>query len=387
MADEWQEECAGRIAIIGCTTKKVREEMIEGESGILATQKPWNPCRLVRDAIEWKNGTVAYKYSAETKEGMRGPNVGFTWCDEMAHWAYPEEQFNIGVEMSLRIGTHPACLITTTPRPLPFLMKLAKDPSTRVVKGHTTDNMMNLAPSFIASVMRRFDGTTLALQELSGEFLEGNEHALWRQEWIKRLQIHRMPGLFRTVVSVDPAGSAGKRSDETGIVVACIDDDDRSYVLADNSGRYSSSDWAKKAIESARFHGADTIVGERNFGGDMVMTVIRQHPDWPFAQDEGIGLKEVVATKSKGHRAAPIAAMYQQGRVYHVGESNQFAELEYQMLNYDPNLPRGRQSSPDRMDALVHAMAELHPDREGLVGVSAYDDATTAEFMEMLDSL
>lgn len=380
MADKWAEECGGRMAIIGCTAKKVREEMIEGESGILATQKPWNPCRVYKDALEWKNGVVAYKYSAETREGMRGPNVGFTWCDELAHWADPEEQFNIGVEMSLRIGTHPSCIITTTPKPLPFLIRLAKDPGVRVVKGHTTDNRMNLAPSFIASIMRRFDGTELALQELAGEFLEINERALWRPTWIKRIQTHQMPGVVRTVVAVDPAGSANKKSNETGIIVCALDDLDRSYVLADGSGKHSPHEWAGKAIELALFHGADSIIGERNFGGDMVRSTIQQHPNWQAALDNGVDLKEVTASKSKGHRATPVAAMYQQSRVFHVGDSDQFSELEYQMLNFDPLLPRSRQSSPDRMDALVHGMTELHPDREGLAPYSGQTDEQVANW-------
>lgn len=382
MADEWIEKCNGEIGIAGRTFDDTVKALVQGPSGILATQKPWNKCRFENKLVKWESGAVGHILTGDKPQGFRAWNLGFLWCDEFAHWKYPQECKD-AFEYSVRAGTDPSILITSTPIPHPAFIKIANDPKTLRIMGHTLENAINIPPSTLAQWLDEYDGTPIGAQELGGEILETCEHAIWKQEWIKRIESYEAPGLLRTVVAIDPAGSHDDNSDETGIVVVAIDDNANTYLLEDLSGKYESSDWAGVAIHAARAHGADAIVGERNFGGDMVLAVIRQHPDWADAQYMGIDLKDVHAVGSKSDRARPAAAMYRQGRGYHVGDPRKFLAIEHQMVSFNPKLPRRRQKSPDRMDALVHAMAELHPPDAAPVSHS-YTDADVAEWDRFL---
>lgn len=156
--------------------------------------------------------------------------------------------------------------------------------------------------------------------------------------------------LIRIVIGVDPAVSAGEDADETGIIVAGLGVDRCGYVLADLSCSLSPNDWAKRVVGAYHEYGADRIIAEVNQGGALVESVLR-------TVDRHIPLRCVHAAKAKAIRAEPIAALYEQGRVFHVA---QFAKLEDQMLNYVPGEPG---QSPDRLDALVWAMTELMIDR------------------------
>lgn len=384
MADEWQDKCGGIIGIAGRTYDDAVKDLIEGKAGILATQKPWNRCHMRNRAIYWENGSMAYILTGDRPEKFRGKNTGFLWCDEFVHWKYPRECYE-AFSFDVRNGTSPSILITSTPLPDETFIKIVNDPDTVRIIGHTRENALNIDPATLKKWIKLFDGTDLALQELGGEILAGSKHAPWQQGWIKRIETHELPVLSRIVLAIDPAGRKGKNSDKTGIVVAGIDDADdaNTYVIDDATDRYSPTEWAARAIYLARCHGAQRIVGETNYGGDMVMTIIRQHPDWPLAEADGVELVEVTATESKGNRAIAPAAMYQQGRGYHVGDPRKFALLEHQMTHFDPTVPRGRQGSPDAMDSLVHAMADLHPTREGLAS-SGQTDADVAEWNQFL---
>lgn len=384
MAGEWKEKCGGIIGIAGRTHDDAVNDLIRGKAGILATQKPWNRCEFRGDQVFWENGSIGYILTGDKPSRFRGKNIGFLWCDEFVHWKYPKACYESFI-FDIRNGTHPSILITTTPLPDETLIKIVNDQNTVRVIGHTRENALNIDPATLKKWMRLFGGTDLELQELGGEILAGSKHAPWQQGWIKRIETHELPVLSRIVLAIDPAGRKGKNSDNTGIVVAGIDDADdaNTYVIADATDKYSPTEWAARAIHLARYHGAQRIVGETNYGGDMVMTIIRQHPDWPLAEADGIELVEVTATESKGNRAIAPAAMYQQGRGYHVGDPRKLALLEHQMTHFDSLVPRGRQSSPDAMDALVHAMADLHPTREGLTS-SGQTDADVAEWSRFL---
>ena len=165
--------------------------------------------------------------------------------------------------------------------------------------------------------------------------------------------------LTRIVVAIDPAVTSSAASDETGIVVAGIDANQHGYVLEDLSGRYSPDQWARRAVTAYREWGADRIVAEVNNGGDLVSTVIR-------TVDPNVSYKAVHASRGKITRAEPIAALYEQGKVHHVG---MFAELEDQMCDWSPS---SGQASPDRMDALVWALTELMITGVGGWSVEAY---------------
>ena len=154
----------------------------------------------------------------------------------------------------------------------------------------------------------------------------------------------------RIVVAVDPSGTAGASDggDSIGIIVAGKGNDGFIYVIADRSCKLSPDGWARQAVRAYHEFGADRIVAERNFGGAMVEAVIR-------TADPDVSYKEVTASRGKAARAEPIAALYEQGRVFH---SRQFPELEAEMMAMTPNGFVG-EGSPDRADALVWAITEL----------------------------
>lgn len=152
----------------------------------------------------------------------------------------------------------------------------------------------------------------------------------------------------RIVIGVDPAVSAKEGSDETGIVVAALGADGNAYVLDDLSCRLSPNDWARRVVGAYHDYDADRIVAEVNNGGALVESVLR-------TVDASVSYKAVHATRGKYARAEPVAALYEQGRVFHVAH---FPKLEDQMLNFVPGQPF-EGGSPDRLDALVWALTEL----------------------------
>jgi predicted phage terminase large subunit-like protein len=251
--------------------------------------------------------------------------------------------------MGLRLGRDPRCLITTTPRPIKcFKALVARDgEDVTVTRSSSYANRDNLAPAFFASILKKYEGTRLGRQEIEAELLTDTPGALWRHERIEELRVRSAPQPFeRVVVAIDPAVSFGPDSDETGIVVVGLAQDGAAYVLDDLSGRYPPEEWARRAIGAYRTHSADRIVGEVNNGGAMVEHTLR-------SVDPAIPFKAVHASRGKLTRAEPASALYEQGRVHHVGV---FGPLEDQLTSYDGSRSG---SSPDRLDALVWAIYEL----------------------------
>ncbi|MGX4804854.1 phage terminase large subunit family protein [Bradyrhizobium guangdongense] len=181
-----------------------------------------------------------------------------------------------------------------------------------VTRGSTFENEANLAPTFLAADRQRYEGTRLGRQELDAELLSDNPGALWQLDWLDRDRISKAPELRRIVVAIDPAVSNNEGSDETGIIVAGVGADGKIYVLEDCSGRYAPHEWAAKAIDAYRRHKADRILAEVNNGGAMVEATIR-------ALDPRVSFKAVHASRGKVVRAEPIAALYEQRKVHHVG--------------------------------------------------------------------
>ena len=276
---------------------------------------------------------------------MRGPQFHRAWCDELCAWFYPEtfDQLMFG----LRLGDNPQCVITTTPKPKQILLDLMKKQGTIVTRGSTFDNAENLAPSAIEQLKDKYEGTRLGRQELYAEVLTDIEGALWGYSAFEehRLTKESLPEMQRIVVGVDPAVTNNKTSDETGIVVAGRGVDNRFYVLSDSSGKYSPDGWARQVVDEFYLNGADRIIAEVNNGGDLVKKMI-------YNIDSHVAYKDVRATRGKMVRAEPISALYEQGKVSHVGL---FPELENQMCTYTGEASK----SPDRLDALVWALTEL----------------------------
>jgi phage terminase large subunit-like protein len=354
-----------RLALVGPTARDVRKTMVEGDSGILAVAPPWfrprfEPSKL---RLTWPNGATADLYSAEEPERLRGPNHDGVWADELAAWQYLDETWD-NLELTLRGGDDPKRVVTTTPKPRKVLRDLLADPMSVVVHGSTYDNAVNLAPTFLRRLRRKYEGTRTGRQELYAELLEEAEGALWTRSRLETLRCAAAPALRRIVVAIDPAVTSDAHSDETGIIVAGLGLDGSGYVLADLSGRYSPDAWARTAIEAYRTHHADRIIGEVNNGGDLIQHTLR-------TVDRNVAFKAVHASRGKRIRAEPVAALYEQGRVRHVGALTQ---LEDQMTNWDP---QGPDRSPDRLDAAVWALSELMIET-GAVGLIDYYAAEAA---------
>jgi predicted phage terminase large subunit-like protein len=220
------------------------------------------------------------------------------------------------------------------------------DPSTVMTRGRTLDNRANLDPESVRYFLDRYGGSRLGRQELDAEVLDDVEGALWSRDRIDALRVTVHPQLVRIVVAIDPAMTSTEDSDETGIVVAGKGIDGHGYLLDDLSGRSSPDGWARRAVEAYRTRAADRIVAEVNNGGEMVEATIR-------TVDPSVSFRAVRASRGKQTRAEPIAALYEQGRIHHVGA---FGALEDQLCSA---LPDGGTGPDDRLDALVWAFTEL----------------------------
>jgi phage terminase large subunit-like protein len=213
------------------------------------------------------------------------------------------------------------------------------------IKINPEDNAVNLPDGYIENTLaglpekqrRRF---------LEGSFSDECAGALWKQKMLDDSRVISLPELERIVIGVDPAVTAGEKSDLTGIVAAACCTDGRYYVLADRSCRGSPLEWAKEVVKLYHELEADRVVGEVNNGGDLIESLLREfEPDICF--------KAVRASHGKITRAEPVAALYEKGKVSHHGI---FRELEDEMTGYSPLVSL---KSPDRMDALVWALTEL----------------------------
>ena len=343
-------EPIGNIALVGETEHDVREVMVEGVSGLLAVhrrdERPvWTPSRR---RLEWRNGAVAYAFSAEDPESLRGPQFGCAWSDEMAKWRHAQATFDM-LQFGLRLGHQPRQLITTTPRPTALIKRLMLEPTSVVTRAGTQANAYHLAPTFLKGVLARYKDTRLGRQELDGEIIEDRPDALWSRTLIENCRVGEAPPLERIVVAVDPPATSGKRADACGLVAAGITCDGAIYVIADETvSQATPAMWAAKAIALWRRLEADALVAEVNQGGEMVRSVINE-------VDAGVPVVPVRAHRGKYLRAEPVATLYEQGRVKHAGT---FPVLEDEMCDFGPSgLLSGR--SPDRLDALVWAIASL----------------------------
>ena len=251
------------------------------------------------------------------------------------------------LQFGLRLGEHPRQVVTTTPRPIPLLKRLIGDAGTVVSRARTADNAAHLAKGFLERVVKRYAGTRLGRQELDGEMIEERVDALWRREDIERARVTHLPDMRRIVVAVDPPGS--HRSGRCGIVVAGLGRDKLGYVIADGTvSAARPAVWAARVAQLYARHQADAVIAEVNQGGDMVAAVLSE-------VNGAIAVREVRATRGKWLRAEPVSALYEQGRVRHVGA---LPELEDEMCDFGlDGLSSGR--SPDRVDALVWALTAL----------------------------
>ncbi len=346
---------ARRVALVAETYDQARDVMVFGDSGLMACAPPdrlpvWE---ATRRRLVWPNGAVAQCFSASDPDALRGPQFDAAWCDELAKWDKAEAAWDM-LQFALRLGEHPRQLVTTTPRAQATLKTILRAPSTVLTHAPTEANRAWLAPSFLEEIRARYRGTALERQELDGTLLEDAEGTLWPMTLLEGARATALPEFSRVVVAVDPAVSSGAGSDLCGIVVVGAvtegpPSDWRAYVLEDASLRAASpSAWAEAVLAARARHKAERVVAEVNQGGDLVAEVLRQiDPLVPF--------RAVHATRGKVARAEPVAALYEQGRVFHAGR---LGALEDQMMQMTAQGYRGA-GSPDRVDALVWAIHDL----------------------------
>lgn len=405
---------SARFALVGANYAETRTVMVEGESGLLSIAPPdqrplWEPS-LKR--LTWANGAQAYLYSAAEPEGLRGPQHIHSWCDEIAKWMNNAGQAEAAwdnLKMGLRLGFRPQMVATTTPRPVPLVRALASG-EVAITTGRTQDNALHLPDVFLTAMTADYGGTRLGRQELDGELIEEVEGALWTRALIEECRVSKSPypsgvsgqsvartdlkrpgavspdtglgwglssisnseagiepassyptpspslkreglisSMARIVIGVDPPASA--TGDACGIVVAGLGADGKAYILADCSVEQASPEtWARRVADAADRFAADRVIAEANQSGAMVKSVLH-------AAKISLPVKLVHASRGKVARAEPVAALYENGRVHHVGA---FPQLEDEMCGlligggYE-----GPGRSPDRADALVWALTEL----------------------------
>lgn len=359
-----------RIALVGPTAADVRDVMVEGESGILSVfprrfRPEYEPSKR---RITFHNGSIATLFSAEEPERLRGPQHEWAWVDEPASMSRGEEALS-NLLLGLRLGLAPWALMTGTPKPARWLRTLASRKDTVVTSGSTYDNVANLASPFISDILGRYEGTRLGRQELHAEWIDDVEGALWTEQMIDHCRMSNfdlaqpwaginrwisdagLPAIlnrrpWRIVVAVDPPGETA----ECGIVIAAAPVQgqagvDHAVVLEDASMAGRPEEWSAQVAAAARRWNAERVIVESNQGGDMVRATIH-------AVDPGLRVEKITAKQSKVARAEPISALYERRMVHHAGF---FPLLESQMVSWVPS----ESKSPDRIDALVHAVAFL----------------------------
>lgn len=339
-----------RIALVAATMADARAIMVEGESGLLSiapqAMRPTFEPSLHR--LVWPNGAMAKLYSAAEPEGLRGPEHHIAWADECAKWDNADAVWD-NMAMSLRLGTAPKVVATTTPRPVPLIRRLMGEAGVTTTRGRMADNALNLAEPFVDAMQSVYAGTRLGRQELDGELIDDVDGALWTRAMIAAASTDRTPDLVRVVIGVDPP--AGSKGDACGIVAVGLGEDGRAYVLADASlGGASPEGWARKVAQVGEKWTADRIIAEANNGGDMVESVLR-------GAAHSLPVRLVHAARGKVARAEPVAALYERGKVRHAGR---FPELEDELCGLcTGGAYHGPGRSPDRADALVWAVTEL----------------------------
>lgn len=355
---EWvrkMSEHAGAIAMVGRTGPDVRNTMVEGDSGLIKVCEAanvsytWEPSRSL---FTFANGCQVFGFSAEKPDRLRGPQYSLAWLDEPAHMASIEEVWtNLMMGLRIKITGGTKVLVTSTPKPIPWLKKMVEKKRTVIARVSTYANIDNLDDDFRDELLETYEGTRIGRQELHGEILGDVEGALWNWELLEqcRFQIEGTIEQFaatmdRIVVAVDPAGTSRRKSDETGIIVLGKRDG-IIYILADASGRYTPQRWASRVMDLHDHWGADCIVVENNYGGEMVKSTLTNVSAFPR-------IREVNSTRGKLIRAEPVFSLYEQIKVKHVGSLTDF---EGQLTEWVP----GKGDSPDRLDAMVHGVHEL----------------------------
>ena len=312
-----------RIAIVAPSHDDAVDTCVRGETGLLSINRRirFRPGAALWADLTWPNGAEGMlfgTFAPEDVERFRGPQHCLIWGDEFAAWRKLDEVWPM-IEYGLRLGSHPHTVLTTTPKRRGLLKQLLGLPTTVTTSGRTAD-AYGLPEARRAALYARYGGTSMGRQELDAEMIEDTVGALWRRGMIEMTRAESAPELARIVVAIDPSATSSESADEAGIIVVGLVRD-HGYVLEDVSLRGSPATWGREAVAAYHRWGADRIIAETNNGGEMVEYVIR-------SIDPDVAYTSVTASRGKLTRAEPISALYEQGRVHHVGT---FPLLEDQM--------------------------------------------------------
>lgn len=337
---------------------------VEGESGILAALGGVNG-PMVRDynrsegVIYLRSGATIFATGADNGAiRIQGENLGWCWCDEPGLWKRATWELAWVESIQFAVRRAPAKIVVSgTPKAgHPLIRLLDSDPDIPKCRMRTVDNIANLDAHWVDRIVAKYAGTRLGAQELEGVVIAEVEGALWTWVWIEKTRWKKAwgePDLVRLVVGVDPSGG----QNEIGILAAgrvvspcpCGHEDERGShfaVLEDSSLVSSPERWGRAATDLYHDLGADKVVAEKNFGGDMVASTLR-------VADAAVPVDLVNASRGKQQRAEPISALYEQQRVHHVGA---LPEFENELTTWVP----GDDWSPNRLDAGVWALTELN---------------------------
>lgn len=349
-----------RIALVAETAGDARDVIVEGESGLLTycpshLRLDYEPSKRRLTWYNQSNKVVALgtTFSGKEPEQLRGPQFHKAWVDELGKYQYPDETWD-NLEFGLRLGRRPQAVVTTTPKPIDLIRRMVKDPMVVVTVGSTYENKANLAKTFISRVLAKYEGTRLGEQELHAKILEDVPNALWTDPSIALNRTKKVPALDDIIIAVDPNVSEEGEGDEIGIMVvgAKVLTDGRlhGYLLEDLSGSYSPEGWGEMVVSAYWRWGCSVVVAEKNQGGVLVKRVITN-----TAQGESIRVDGKFAKESKARRAIPVAQLYEQGRVHHVGV---FGDLESELKLFTQHSWNGK-GSPNRADALIWGISHL----------------------------
>lgn len=349
-----------RINLIAPTHSDARDTNLEGDSGVIAVCNPSEIKKYLKNQgqVLFSNGSRLLTFSAQEPERLRGKQSHYCFMDEFCAFEDNMQEILTQVQMSNRLGSDPKIYITTTPKPSKVLEDLISRPDTHLVVSGTLANPFLATPQ-VKELVERYANTAIGQQELFGQILTEQRGANWTREMIdnNRVQPDQVPELIRVIIAVDPSSTNTKRSDECGIMVAGMSADKHFYVLRDLSVKTTPQLWAQRVMQAFHQYHASTVVVEKS-DGDLVKTILNN-------MDKTVPIRMLShQRKGKTVRAEPIAQLYQQGRVHHVGYHK---ELENQLCSK----VQGDSTSDDRHDALVYAVRELSQAGQGGQFISA----------------
>ena len=384
--------------LVGRTVADVRDVMIQGDSGILAVATPsFTPLYVPSlRRLVWPNGSHALTFSSEEPSQLRGPQSHWTWVDELAAINHRPDDSGATAWDHIRIGTrlgpHPQVFATTTPKRIMAirdLVRLARSTVNRVsLHGASTlANRANLSAEYLRNLYTLYAGTALERQELHGELLDIVEAALWQMTDIRLADETFLAGDTISVIGVDPGLTTG--GDATGIVTVRATTElsltqRRALVVSDwTEDGLQPERWAARVVTAWRTEKDATgnipiIAAEKTAGGEMIASVIEAQ-----AGDNVLPIALIPAIHSKGGRAEPVVMAYRQDRVRHLTDMPPLVE---ELTSWEPPVPgtsRGSGWSPNRLDAMVHALRAALVDDKPLRRFGTVEAQETSEVLNV----